>query len=394
MKSKEFFSALDELESLKGIKKESFLNALQLALVNAYRRNTGTQKAVDVILNPESNRIQLLAYQTVVEEVEDKETQISLEDARLLDRKYKVGDIVKEEIQSKEFGRIAAQTAKQIIMQKLRELESEKTMAELSEKEDKLITCVVTRLDGKNSVYVEFNGVESCLEGKDLMTNDRLRVGDRIKVFVKKVKLGNRGPQLLLTRTSTQFVRRLLEAEIPEIAQGVVEIKAIAREQGYRTKLAVLSNDSEVDPVGAIVGNRGIRVNAIVSELNGEKIDIIPWCSDVLEFIARSLNPAKVVMVQVDDEKHSAKVAVVDDMLSLAIGKQGQNARLAARLTGWKIDVTSYSQFEKDQADIAEQLALVAQEQTNQETTPSINRMNEEQSQDSTIIEETLGELE
>jgi len=388
MKSKEFFSALVELENLKGIKKESFLNALQLALVNAYRRNTGTQKAVDVILNPEQNKIQLLAYQTVVEEVEDKETQISLEDARLISHKYRVGDIVKEEIQSKEFGRIAAQTAKQIIMQKLRELESEKTMSELSEKEDSLITCVVTRIDNK-SIYVEYNGIESCLDGKDIMSSDRFRVGDRLKAYVKKVRLSNRGPQLLLSRTSPQFVRKLLEIEIPEIAQGIVEIKSIAREQGYRTKLAVVSNDSQIDPVGAIVGNRGIRVNTIVSELNGEKIDIIPWCSDVLEFIARALNPAKVVMVQVDDEKHSAKVAVVDDMLSLAIGKNGQNARLAARLTGWKIDVTSYSQFEKEQADIAEQLALSANQQQDTQYQDDIDIIT-----DDSMLEEELGELE
>jgi len=390
MNSKDFFLALEDLEQTKGIKKELFLSALQTALVNAYKRNTGTQKAVDVILTPERNKIKLIAYQTVVEEVTDKETQISLEDARLIDRKYKVGDIVSEEIQSKEFGRIAAQTAKQIVMQKLREIEGEKAIAELGEKEEQLVSCVVRRIDGKN-VYVELNKIEACLEPKDLMPSDRFREGDRIKVYVKKIKVGPRGPQILLSRTAPGFVRRLLEIEIPELAQGVVEIKAIAREAGYRTKLAVVSNDEQVDAVGAVVGNRGVRVNSVVSELNGEKIDIIPWCSDILEFIARSLNPAKVVMVQVNDDEKSAKVAVLDEMLSLAIGRDGQNARLAARLTGWKIDVKPYSKFESEKSQVEEVKAVEnAKNSKNKVVETKLNSLDNEDD----LFEEGLGELE
>lgn len=351
MINKDFFLALDELESEKRIKKSVFIDALETALVIAYKKHTGTAKAIEVKLVPDRNTIKIVAYQTVVEQVEDRETQISLEDARYINRKYKVGDLVSEEISSKDFGRIAAQTAKQVIMQKLREVEGEMAYSELSQKEDELITCVVRRIDGKN-VYVEINKLEAVLMPQDQAPNDKFNIGDRIKVYVKKIKSGARGPQIMVSRTVAGFVKRLFEMEVPEISSGIVTIKAIVREAGYRTKMAVYTEDPNIDAVGSCVGNRGTRVNAIVSELGGEKIDIIPWCPDILEFIARALSPAKVVMVQVNDEEKCAKVVVLDDMLSLAIGKDGQNARLAARLTGWKIDVKPYSslmQQEKDQ---------------------------------------------
>lgn len=355
MINKDFFQALDELEKEKRIKKEVFIEALETALAIAYKKHTGTAKAVEVKLNPDRNQIKIVAYQTVVEQVEDKDTQISLEDARYLDKKYKVGDVVAEEVSSKEFGRIAAQTAKQVIMQKLREVEGEIAYSELSQKEDELVTGVVRRLEGKN-VYVEINKLEAVMLPQDQMPNDRFNIGDKVKVYVKKIKEGARGPQIMVSRTVPGFVKRLFEIEVPEIASGLVIIKEIVREAGYRTKMAVYTEESNIDPVGACVGNRGMRVNAVVSELGGEKIDIIPWCPDMLEFIARALSPAKVIMVQVNDAEKTAKVVVTDDMLSLAIGREGQNARLAARLTGWKIDVKPYSSLVKsDVEDIPEE---------------------------------------
>ena len=354
MTSKDFFLALDELERSKGIKKSVFVEALETALAIAYKRQSGTSKAIEVKLSPERNTIRIFAYQTVVEEVEDKDTQISLEDARLIDKKYKVGDVVSEEINPKEINRIPAQTAKQVIMQKLREIESEQAISELSEKEGELITVMVRSVDGDN-VHVEINkNVEAVLMPQDQAPGDKYQVGKPVKVYVKKIKVGPRGPQVLVSRTIPGFVKRLFEIEVPEIANGIVTVKAIVREAGYRTKMAVYSEDPNVDAVGACVGNRGMRVNAIVSELGGEKIDIIPWCADTLEFIARALSPARVVMVQANDEERVARVVVMDDMLSLAIGKDGQNARLAARLTGWKIDVKPYSFMQNQEEEEAD----------------------------------------
>lgn len=354
MTSKDFFLALDELERSKGIKKSVFVEALETALAIAYKRQSGTSKAIEVKLSPERNTIRIFAYQTVVEEVEDKDTQISLEDARLIDKKYKVGDVVSEEINPKEINRIPAQTAKQVIMQKLREIESEQAISELSEKEGELITVMVRSVDGDN-VHVEINkNVVAVLMPQDQAPGDKYQVGKPVKVYVKKIKVGPRGPQVLVSRTVPGFVKRLFEIEVPEIANGIVTVKAIVREAGYRTKMAVYSEDPNVDAVGACVGNRGMRVNAIVSELGGEKIDIIPWCADTLEFIARALSPARVVMVQANDEERVARVVVMDDMLSLAIGKDGQNARLAARLTGWKIDVKPYSFMQNQEEEEAD----------------------------------------
>ena len=381
MINKDFFQALEDLEVEKRIKKGVFLEALETALVIAYKKHTGTPKAVEVRLLPDRNTIKVFAYQTVVEEVEDKEKEISLEDARLVSKKFKVGDRVQEEISSKDFGRIAAQTAKQVIMQKLREVEGEIAYSELSQKEDELVSCVVRRVDSKN-VYVEINKLEATLATQDQMPNDRFNVGDRIKVYVKKIKAGQKGPQIVVSRTVSGFVKRLFEMEVPEISHGIITIKSIVREAGYRTKMAVYSDDPEVDAVGACVGNRGMRVNAVVSELDGEKIDIIPWCDDVLEFIARSLSPAKVIMVQANDEDRNARVVVMDDMLSLAIGKDGQDARLAAKLTGWKIDVKPYSSLRGDEP---------AQEESAVQPEP-VKPVDENIDLD--LFEEDLGDLE
>ena len=377
MISKDFFMALDELEATKGIKKEVFIEALETALAIAYKKQMGTAKAVKVKLMPDKNALKVYAYQTVVDQVEDKDTQISLEDARIINKKYKVGDTVEEEIDSKNIQRIPAQTARQVILQKLREIESEIAFSELSQKEDELVTCTVRRIEGDN-VYVELNKqVEAVLLPQDQAPNDKYVPGKTIKVYVKKIKAGPRGPQVLVSRTAPGFVKRLFEIEVPEIASGLITIKAIVREAENRTKMAVYCEDKKVDAVGACVGNRGMRVNAIVSELGGEKIDIISWDPDILEFIARALSPAKVVMVQVNDEERAAKVIVMDDMLSLAIGKDGQNARLAAKLTGWKIDVKPYSSLMQAE----EEAAPVAEEPKKEETFDD-------------VFEEDLGDLE
>ena len=342
MVSKEFFSALDMLEREKKISKEDFIETLENALTLAYKKQYGNAKNVEVVLVPERSAIRILATLTVVEEVEDPGSQISLEDAKLIDRKYKVGDKIVEEIDSKNFGRIVAQNAKQVILQKLREIENSAAYDELSEKEDDLVTCVVRRIDGKY-VYVEVKKLEAVLSPTDQLPGDKFYVGERVKVYVKKIKQGTRGPQVQVSRTVPGFVRKLFEAEVPEIKSGQVVIKGLVREPGFRTKMAVYSEDPDIDAVGACVGNRGLRVGNIVSELGGEKIEIIPWCEDPLEFIARSLSPAKVIMVEANEAERSAKVIVKDDMLSLAIGRDGQNARL----TNWKIDVRPYSSVRK-----------------------------------------------
>ena len=381
--NKDFFAALEDLQKEKGIKPEVFVEALETALAIAYKKHTGTNKAVEAKLIPEKNVIKIIAYQTVVEQVEDKDKQISLEDARIINRKYKLGDVVSEEVSVKDFGRIAIQTAIQVLKQKLTEVEGQILYEEISEKEDDLVTCVVRRLEGKN-VYVEIGKTEAVLMPQDQAPNDKFVPGDKIKVYVKKIKTGQKNPQVIVSRTVAGFVKRLFEIEVPEIAAGLVTIKSIVREAGYRTKMAVYSEDPNIDAVGACVGNRGMRVNAIVSELGGEKIDIIPWCPDILEFIARALSPAKVVMVQVNDEEKAAKAVVMDDMLSLAIGKDGQNARLAARLTGWKIDVKPYSSLMKQE----EELETSEEEETKEEVSNLGSDL------DTDLFDEDLGDLD
>ena len=342
MVNKDFFLALDDLEREKKIKKEVFIEALETALVSAYKKNFGEAKLVAVRLVPERNAIKVVAYKTIVDEVADAEKEISLEAARQIKKSFKAGDIVTEEVTPKEFGRIAAQTAKQVIMQRLREAEGQLAYDEVIKKEEQLVTGIVRRIDN-NNIYVDIGKLEAVMIPQDQSPNEKYNVNDKIKVFVKKVRQGLKGPQIMVSRATPQFVKCLFEMEVPEIAAGIVTVKGIVREPGYRTKISVYSDDSSVDAVGACVGNRGVRVNTVVAELGGEKIDIIPWCSDALEYIARALSPARVIMVEVNDDEKTAKVIVPDDKLSLAIGKSGQNARLAARLTGWKIDVKSYS---------------------------------------------------
>ncbi len=348
--SKDFFVALDLLEKEKKIDKEFFVSALESALTSAYKKNFGEAKSATVKLNPEKNTIKVLAYKTVVEEVEDPDKEISLSDAKNIKSSYKVGDIISEEVTPKSFGRIAAQTARQVVMQKLREAERANISNELNTKGDQLASAIVRRIDAKN-VYVELGGieVEGVLSEADQIPGEKFTPGDTVKVYIKRIRETNYGSQVQVSRTNVGFIKKLFELEVPEIENGDIEIKNIVRQPGVRTKISVSSKDPSVDPVGVCVGNRGTRINAILDELKTEKVDIIPWSSDVFEYIASALSPAEVVSVEINESEKSSKVIVPDNKLSLAIGKEGLNVRLAAKLTGWKIDVKSESKAESEQ---------------------------------------------
>lgn len=365
MVNKDFFKALEELEQERNIDKDTFIQTLETALTSAYKKMYGEAKSAMVKLYPERNTIRIYSYKTVVDNVEDEDKEISLEEARLSKKSYKVGDIVAVEETTKDFGRIAAQTAKQVVMQKLKELEKQQAVSELSEKEDELLTTVVKRIDGDN-VFVSIPGTntEGALMKQDQIPGDKFQVGDRVKVYVKKIKESFHGPQIQVSRSNIGFVRKLFELEIPEIASGEVVIKNIARDAGNRTKVAVFSDKPNVDAVGACVGNRGSRINTIVNELNGEKIDLVEYSNDPLEYIARALSPAKVLSVETNDSLNMSQVIVPDDKLSLAIGKGGQNVRLAAKLTGWKIDVKpeSYVKPVKDEKEPEYELTELSDE--------------------------------
>lgn len=340
MTNKDFFQALEDLEMEKKIDKETFIATLESALTSAYKKMYGEAKPAMVKLNPEKATIKIYSYKTIVDEVQDSDKEISLAEARLRKKSYKVGDIVLEEELTKDFGRIAAQTAKQVVMQKLNELGRQKAMAELSEKEDELLTTVVKRIDN-GTVYVQISNsnTEGVMLPSDQIPNEKYNVGDRVKVYVKKIKDSYKGTQIQVTRSNIGFIRKLFELEIPEVASGDIKIKNIARDPGNRTKVAVYTDKPNIDPIGTCIGNRGQRIDTITSEINGEKIDLVEYSDDPLEYIAKALSPAKVLSVETNESLHSSRVIVPDDKLSLAIGKSGQNVRLAARLTGWKIEV-------------------------------------------------------
>ena len=351
MTNKDFFMALDALEKEKGIEKEYFLDALKTALTTAYKRNFDEVRPVEVELKPEKYSIEIYAYQTVVAEVENPDAEISLQDAKLVKKTAKIGDRLKTPVTPKEFGRIAAGTAKQVITQKLREKEKTSAYGEFSNKVDTLMTGVVNRVDeATGTIYIEFpnTNIEGVMAEYDKMATERYNVGDRLKVYVKKLRETNYGVQAIVSRADARFVKKLFELEVPEIQDGVVEVVNVVREVGYRTKIAIRSKDANVDALGACVGTKGVRVNSIVFQLGGEKIDIIVWSDDPFEYIARALSPAKVISVEIDEITKSARVIVADDKLSLAIGKGGQNVRLAAKLTNWKIDVKSESKAQEE----------------------------------------------
>lgn len=345
MISKDFFAALDELERDKGINKDIFLVSLEKALGIACKKQYGEQAKVIVKINSDKATIRAYTSQTVVEEITEEEGQITLELALEIKKTAKLGDEILTEIFPRDFGRIAAQNARQVIMNSLHDAEKRLTYDQYLDKESELLIGVVNRVNADGTIFVEIgkNQQQGVLSVMEQIPGEKYLVGDRIKVLVKKVKDTPSGAQIVLSRANHIFIKRLFENEVPEIRAGIVEIKAIVREAGFRTKMAVHSTDEEIDAVGACVGNKGVRVNSIVAEIGGEKIDIIPWSSDIINFIARSLSPAQVAMVQADEDAKVATVVVPDEKLSLAIGKEGQNARLAAKLTGWKIDVKSYT---------------------------------------------------
>lgn len=344
MVNKDFFAALADLEREKGISEQVFIEALSNALASAYKKQYfGDAGNVEVRLNPEKNTIRFFLIQTVVDGDELNDGEIYLEDAQMKKKTAKVGDVLTEEFVPKDFSRIAAQTAKQVILQKIHETERDNTLSEFSDKEGEILSGLVRKVDMKN-VYIELGKgqIEGLLLPQDQVPGERYNAGDKIKVYVKRVRSGGRNAQVMVSRAAPGFVKRLFEDEVPEIKAGTVVVKSVAREAGHRTKMAIASEDPRIDAVGACVGNKGARVNAVVAELGGEKIDIILWSENPLEFIAKALSPATVVSVtQIGDK--SAVAVVPDDKLSLAIGRDGQNARLAARLTGWKIDVKSES---------------------------------------------------
>ena len=344
MVNKDFFQALIDLQEQKGIDSGYFIEALEAALTSAYKKNFGEAKSAFVKLNPEKHTIKIYSYKTVVEEVLDSDKEISLAEAKTIKKSYKVGDLVQQEETPKNFGRIAAQTAKQVVMQRLREAERSKIMDEVYTKQDELVTGIVRRIESGN-VYVDLGitQVDGVLAVKDQIPGEKYKVNDRIKVVVRSVKDGYNAPYIQLSRSTPSFVRKLFELEVPEIASGEIIIKNIVREAGYRTKMSVYSSNKSLDCIGACVGNKGMRVNEIVNELNGEKIDIISYSDNPDEYIVSALSPASVLYIHTNFEDKTSLAVVPDDKLSLAIGKSGQNVRLAAKLTGWKIDVKAKS---------------------------------------------------
>ena len=339
----ELLEALNILEKEKDISKETLLEAIENSLLNACKNHFGKADNVKVIMDRETCDYQLFAEKEVVEEVEDTLEQISLEDARNIDGKYDIGDIVQIPIESKSFGRIATQNAKNLILQKIREEERKVVYDQYFEKGKDIVTGIVQRYVGKN-VSINLGKADAMLTENEQVKGEVFKPTERIKLYVVEVKNTTKGPKILVSRTHPELVKRLFESEVTEVKDGIVEIKSIAREAGSRSKIAVWSNDPDVDPVGACVGMNGARVNAIVQELRGEKIDIINWSDNPAILIENSLSPAKVISVMADPDEKAASVIVPDYQLSLAIGKEGQNARLAARLTGFKIDIKSESQ--------------------------------------------------
>jgi transcription termination/antitermination protein NusA len=338
--SSQLLEALNVLEKEKGISRDVIIEAIEAALVSAYKRNFNQAQNVRVDLNLETGSMRVFARKEIVDEVFDSRLEISLEDAKQINPGYDTGDVVELEVTPKDFGRIAAQTAKQVVTQRVREAERGIIYSEFADREEDIMTGIVQRQDGR-FIYVALGKIEALLPVNEQMPNESYKPHDRIKVFITKVEKTTKGPQIFVSRTHPGLLKRLFEIEVPEIFDGTVEIKSVAREAGDRSKISVSASNEEIDPVGACVGTRGARVQAIVNELKGEKIDIVQWSEDPVTFVANALSPSKVLDVQVDEDAKATRVVVPDYQLSLAIGKRGQNARLAAKLTGWKIDIKS-----------------------------------------------------
>lgn len=339
----EFMQAFEQLGKEKGIAPDVLFDAIEAALISAYKRNFGSAQNVRVSLGRTTGEIHVYARKNVVAEVSDTRLELSLSEAKTIDPRYELDDVVELEVTPKNFGRIAAQTAKQVVVQRIREAERGMIYEEFSNRESDIVTGIVQRIEQKN-VFIDLGKAEAVLAPSEQIPDELYRYGDRLKSYIVEVKKTTKGPQILVSRTHPGLLKRLFELEVPEIHDGVVEIKSVAREPGLRSKIAVYSRDETVDPVGACVGHKGMRVQTIVNELKGEKIDIVKWNADPVKYIANALSPAKVVSVEVQETEKISRVVVPDYQLSLAIGKEGQNARLAAKLTGWKIDIKSESQ--------------------------------------------------
>ncbi|GAK02019.1 transcription termination protein NusA [Geomicrobium sp. JCM 19037] len=342
----DFLDALTTLEEDKGIEKEIVLEAIEAALISAYKRNFSQAPNVRVDINRDNGEIKVFARKQVVEEVFDPRLEISVEAAKEMSVRFELDDVVEIEVTPKDFGRIAAQTAKQVVTQRVREAERSIIYSEFIDREEDIMTGIVQRQDHR-FIYVDLGKVEAILPQSEQMQNETYRHNDRIKSYITKVEKTTKGPQIMISRTHPGLLKRLFELEVPEIYDGTVEIQSVAREAGDRSKISVHAEDPEVDPVGSCVGPRGQRVQTIVNELKGEKIDIVQYSSNPVDYVGNALSPSKVLDVQVNEEEKSTLVVVPDYQLSLAIGKRGQNARLAAKLTGWKIDIKSQSEAEE-----------------------------------------------
>ena len=337
--NQEFITALAEIAEDKNISKESLLETIEFALITAYKKNYDHSQNVMVNIDKETGEIKVYQQKTVVEVVENPNEEVTLDEAKEINGSYSLGDVVNYEVTPKSFGRIAAQTAKQVVVQRIKEAERDKVFTMYRDRENSMVTGLITKNEGK-VVFVQVgNDTEAVLPANEQIAGEQYRPGTRMKFYVAEVKLVANNPQIILSRTHPALVKKLFEQEVPEIADGVIEIKSISREAGSRSKISVFSQDENVDAVGACVGQRGSRVQVVCDELGGEKIDIIKYSEDPAEFISAALSPSDVVSCTVNEEEHAASVIVPDGQLSLAIGKEGQNARLAAKLTGWKIDI-------------------------------------------------------
>lgn len=343
--NKELILALEELEKEKGIQKEYLLESIETALVTAYKRNFESLENVKVQMDQKTGATHVYSLKKVMKRVTDKDVQINVKEAQKINPDYKEGDMVEIEIVPRDFGRIAAQTAKQVIIQKLREAEREIIYTEFNDRKGEIVSGLVQKAD-HNIVVMDLGKLEGVMPSKEQIPTEHYHVNDKVKGYVLEVEKGAKGaPQVIVSRSHPDFVRKLLEFEIPEIYEGVIEIKSVSRDPGYRSKVAVYSPDPNIDPVGSCVGQKGVRIQNVINELNGEKIDVIEWNEDPSIYIASALLPAQILAVDIKEEEKFAQVIVPDDQLSLAIGKSGQNARLAARLTNWKIDIKSETQF-------------------------------------------------
>ena len=374
--STELIIALDELEKEKGIKKDFVIESIETALVTAYKKDFDVNTDnVKIVMNRETGETHVYEELTVVEEVEDN-TQISLEDAKKIDVQFSLGDVVEKELMPKNFGRIAAQTAKQVIVQRIREASRDVIFNEFTERKGEIVSGIVQKAD-KNIVVIDLGKIEGIMPIKEQIPTENYHVNQKLRACVANVEKGAKGStQIIVSRANNEFLRKLFELEIPEIYEGLIEIKSISRDPGKRCKVAVYSPNENIDPVGSCVGQKGIRIQNIINELSGEKIDIIEWHEDPSTYIAEALLPAQVMAVDVKEEERFAQVIVPDDQLSLAIGKSGQNARLAAKLTNWKIDIKSESQFR----EMLKELQTENEEiKNNQEMVETVNEENSEE---------------